>query len=338
MPTPHVLDAFHGDEIDDFRALAASGVVGVIHKASQGTRAVDPTYANRRRQAKDAGLLWGAYHFGTAEDVERQVAHFLEVAGSDSDTLLVLDWEPNGRGGTMSVAQAERFVSLVRARTGRWPVLYTGSLAKERLPAGGSPILSNCRLWLSQYGPRAKCPPGWSEAWLWQFTGDGEGMGPHEIPGVRTRNIDLSQAARPEALASEWAGTVGSTAKTVASDAHDGAVESGIPPPPVVERPARKSWSLRLMLGAKVPAFGAWLDHQFHWVESLCGALPDIKSDVDAQLDFAKSMLGLFGEGVQHVATPNVWLALTLLLLAAAAYRQCIPRAKVPAPAAAAGA
>ena len=47
-----------------FDSKLTTGIVGVIHKATQGTTYVDETYASRRVEALACGLLWGAYHFG----------------------------------------------------------------------------------------------------------------------------------------------------------------------------------------------------------------------------------------------------------------------------------
>src|SRR5262245_16850217 len=48
----------------------------------------DPTYRRNRQSAKDAGLLWGAYHFGTGSDGLKQAQHFLAVVGNEPGTLL----------------------------------------------------------------------------------------------------------------------------------------------------------------------------------------------------------------------------------------------------------
>jgi lysozyme len=199
---PVVVDVYYRDKVEDFAAMKAAGIRGVIHKATQGTRFVDPLYAKRKEQARAAGLLWGAYHFATGNDVVDQVGHFLEVVGDDPDTLLVLDFEPNPSGSTMTLEQAKEFLRLVALRTGQKPVIYSGSLLKDRLKRA-DPFLADHRLWLSEYGPRAVLPPGWSTYWLWQYTGDGKGPGPHEIAGSSTKGIDLSVYAG-ENLASDW--------------------------------------------------------------------------------------------------------------------------------------
>src|SRR5579859_2632907 len=63
-----VIDISHLSYVTDFNLMRRhSGILGVIHKASEGGDWVDPTYGERRPQAEAAGLLWGAYHFGSRQ-------------------------------------------------------------------------------------------------------------------------------------------------------------------------------------------------------------------------------------------------------------------------------
>src|SRR5205085_10127894 len=90
----HVVDLFHDDHVTGFADAAAAGTWGIIHEASAGGTGQDPMYAQRRQPALDAGLLWGAYHWGTAhEPVSDQVDNFLSVAQPDANTLVALDYE-----------------------------------------------------------------------------------------------------------------------------------------------------------------------------------------------------------------------------------------------------
>jgi GH25 family lysozyme M1 (1,4-beta-N-acetylmuramidase) len=63
-----------------FPARRRRGNLGIIPKATTGATGKDSEYANRRRPVLDAGLLWGAYHWGTNADVSAQVDNFLSVA------------------------------------------------------------------------------------------------------------------------------------------------------------------------------------------------------------------------------------------------------------------
>lgn len=78
MPTTNVIDVYHGDSIN-LEKLKGEGIIAIIHKATEGINFRDPMYAERKRAAKEAGFLWGAYHFATAADREDQVNYFLDT-------------------------------------------------------------------------------------------------------------------------------------------------------------------------------------------------------------------------------------------------------------------
>src|SRR6516165_4172626 len=104
----------------DFVGMANEGIVGVIHEATFPRLQRDARYYERQQAALDAGLLWGAYHFGDATNPIGQADHFMnsvasarssirpDESGKRWGVLLVLDFEKNNHypGGTMSVAQA----------------------------------------------------------------------------------------------------------------------------------------------------------------------------------------------------------------------------------------
>ena len=130
--TPRVIDISHHNEVYDFKMVASAGVWGVIHKATQGKAYADPTYLIRRHQATAAGLLWGAYHFNTGDDVKSQVRWFIDKARPDDKTLLVLDYEDN-RLSNMNIHQAVEFLHRVEDMTGRKAAIYSGNRLKESI-------------------------------------------------------------------------------------------------------------------------------------------------------------------------------------------------------------
>src|SRR5438128_11502084 len=93
-----IIDIFHGDATDLAKVQKQDGIIAVIHKATQGAHFTDSSYSARKKQAKDLGLLCGAYHFGTTDHVEAQVDHFLSTADADEAVLieLVFDEYQNG--------------------------------------------------------------------------------------------------------------------------------------------------------------------------------------------------------------------------------------------------
>src|SRR5436853_2856618 len=62
-----VIDISRFVTVSDFRRVRQSGILGVIHKATEGADYTDTTCTARRPQAEAVGLLWGTYHFGTAQ-------------------------------------------------------------------------------------------------------------------------------------------------------------------------------------------------------------------------------------------------------------------------------
>jgi lysozyme len=174
---------------------AAESLVGVIQKATQGETFVDPTFKKNRQKALDAGLLFGAYHFGTGASGVSQAQHFLETVGDVKKTLLVLDFEDNHAGTSMTLEEARAFVTHIKEQTGRFPGLYSGHTIKKALGTSIDPVLSQCWFWLAQYGPTPVVPPCWKKWTMWQYTDGALGPTPHEVPGIGRCDRDLFNGA-----------------------------------------------------------------------------------------------------------------------------------------------
>ena len=186
-----VVDLSHHNDVSSWNDVVAAGIVGVIHKASEGVGYTDPMYAERRPHATGVGLLWGAYHFGTNGDGAAQADYFLQQAAPDEGTLLVLDFEENPSGGSMTIAQAEDFVSEVYRQTGRWPGLYAGGYFKGLLGNASNATLANCWLWWAEYGPAPYIPANWPTWTMWQYTDGVSGPQPHTVNGIS--DVDRDQ-------------------------------------------------------------------------------------------------------------------------------------------------
>jgi lysozyme len=114
----------------------------------------------------------------------KQAEHFLDTVGDRTDTLLVLDFEPNPTGPSMSLEEARAFTTHVFQQTGQWPGFYAGHYLKELLGSASDPVLRNCWLWLAQYGPTAVVPANWPTWTMWQYTDGGIGAQPHTVQGI----------------------------------------------------------------------------------------------------------------------------------------------------------
>ena len=183
-----MIDISHHNTVTSFQQVKDNGIVGVFHKATQGRTLVDAKYHNRRQRTLDVGLLWGAYHFGVKGNVTQQVDHFLDTASPTDADLLVLDFEPNpiGDSGTMTLAEAEQFVTLVNQRIGRFPGLYSGqSFIRQKVGSNTNTALKNCFLWIARYSSNLPIvPPAWNTFTFWQYTDGNAGDQPHQVPGI----------------------------------------------------------------------------------------------------------------------------------------------------------
>jgi lysozyme len=183
-----VIDLSRSVTVSDFRLVRQSNILAVIHKASEGGDYADAACAARRPQAEAAGLLWGAYHFGTGQmSGAQQAAFFLAVSRPGPRTLLALDLEANENNpsNSMRLDQAEAFVQAVAQATGRLPVVYVHPTWAngDPLPNSGlsfgaqitpESILARCGLWVADYHDSPEIPLAWAASgWrLWQYAGD----------------------------------------------------------------------------------------------------------------------------------------------------------------------
>lgn len=180
-----IIDLSHHNTRVDFASARADGIAAVIFKATQGTSFVDPTFSARRVLAKSAGLLVGAYHFGTGSlSGSEQADFFLKTVNPDENTLIALDFEKNPTGPDMTMAQAGDFISFIIASLGRPPVFYISPYWARILYDAAKPAPAVCPLWLSEYGPKAKVPSPWSDWTLWQYTDGADGPLPHVVAGI----------------------------------------------------------------------------------------------------------------------------------------------------------
>ncbi|WP_183035957.1 glycoside hydrolase family 25 protein [Cupriavidus sp. UME77] len=182
-----IIDLYHGDIISLSKAKEA-GILAVIHKASEGATVQDSYYALRRHEAIGLNLLWGAYHYASGMPPDKQVNNFLHAIqwGDDPEfdkmTLLCLDFEKSHSGPDMNLDDAGQFVSLLRDKTGRWPLVYGGNELREAVKhaQNNSPV-RNCPLWYARYNETPKDIPTkfWNDFTFWQYSDGEAGPLPH---------------------------------------------------------------------------------------------------------------------------------------------------------------
>lgn len=222
---PLVIDAYELNVIDWRKLLTDKRIAGFIHKASDGlpesysctgkhggdTVAHCKTmwrkyavsrelYQTRRLVARGAGLLWGAYHLARPGNPIDQANHFLDYAEPDDKDLMVLDLEDLD-DKFMSLEDAEIFARHLKARTGRYPILYTNHSVARYIAARRNDykLLSRLPIWYARYKPDVAqvFPMGsWSNYFLWQFSSSSNCSKrhcPYRVPGTST-DIDVNVA------------------------------------------------------------------------------------------------------------------------------------------------
>jgi lysozyme len=178
MPTPRVIDLSHHNSIPkDLLEAKEAGIIGCIHKLTEGSSHVDDKVQARHYLATQAGMAWGLYHFLRPGDMDQQAMFFLDKAHElgviDPNTVLVADHEDQSVSGE----ELKRFLDAIEEMSGRSPVVYSGHVLKEQLEGTG--YHPKRRLWLCQYtSGTPTLPEGVDAYWLWQYTDSGE------IPGV----------------------------------------------------------------------------------------------------------------------------------------------------------
>src|SRR5262245_10029389 len=177
MPTPRVIDLSHHNSIpQDLMQAKAAGIVGCIHKLTEGSGYVDDKAQARYYLANQAEMAWGLYHFMRPGDMEQQANFFWETAIAlgvvDDNTMLAADHEDDRVSGQ----QLKQFLDTLEDLSDRSPVVYSGHVLKEQLAGSGyRPVR---RLWLAQYSSTPTLPEGVDKYWLWQYSQEGK------VPGV----------------------------------------------------------------------------------------------------------------------------------------------------------
>lgn len=236
MPKPTVIDLSHYQVIpQNLKQAREAGIVGVIHKFTEGLTYKDPKADNRMFLAKDAGMLWGGYHFLKPGNIKHQADWFLaQSALIDEDTLLCLDFEVTG----VTLDEVLFFLDYVKEKSGQEPVLYSGSYLKDAIrkevhaPEG----LSNYRLWIPQYSSKVVLPQGWKEYWLWQYSDKGT------IPGI-DGHVDVNNYSGTEReLLNDWVRRVSTAAPAdnppIGTDSGTIADSNGVADPTTTKQPS----------------------------------------------------------------------------------------------------
>lgn len=156
-----------------------TGAQFIIVKASESNSWQDPSYKAFQTQARQLGLLRGAYHYMRGTNPDSQVSNFLNVVKSNGDlgsVMLFLDVEEKGITGN----QVEAFARTLYSRTGQYPVIYISQNMLKNGRWTGSYVKEHCPIWLAEWytEPQSSFPTGYPftrepagyRLFGWQFT------------------------------------------------------------------------------------------------------------------------------------------------------------------------
>lgn len=190
---PKGIDVSNWQSSIDWEQVKDAGYQFAFMKATEGTDFIDHPFDQYRREARDAGLKVGYYHFFQPEEpVDEQVNLFCAAVGkAEPDALrLVIDAEDNSLWQKFPVEQraqmVEQFLTGVQNKLGMTPqvgIYCSRDFADEML--GNAPELKNCSLWIADWGPHEPpIPAPWDKWDFWQYTDAGN------VPGIPDK-VDL---------------------------------------------------------------------------------------------------------------------------------------------------
>jgi lysozyme len=191
LPVKGVDLSSHNGDVD-FARLADQGISFAILKATEGATFKDPAFVDNYRQARQAGMMVGAYHFFRFETSGYMQAINLlnSVRGRDIDFPLVIDIEewgnPHSRPTGQIIAELKTMISHVK-QAGYGVMLYTNKDGYARFLDDELRLLP---LWICSFTDTS-LEMRWT---LWQYSHSGD------IDGVYGK-VDLNTfAGTPEAF------------------------------------------------------------------------------------------------------------------------------------------
>lgn len=175
--TPTVIDLSHYQPHVDLLTARNNGILGLIHKATEGTSWTDGLYTARKANAATLGLAFAAYHFLKPGNIPQQAANFLKFADPPKGGRVFIDYEAPG----LKLDDLKAMISAIELLDRTLEIgIYGGSLLEQHVGNAADPILSKYPLWTAQYTTGAITWPKntWPKWSLWQYTDAAD------VPGV----------------------------------------------------------------------------------------------------------------------------------------------------------
>lgn len=184
----------------DWRKVARAGYRFCFLKATEGVGYAASSFAVNRRDSKNAGLVFGAYHFfRSGQDPVAQAEHFCAVIGDLGDTMLppCLDVEEFRRDPQTMGKMVRAWLQFVRQRYGRLPIVYCSPGTFD--PGVSGDDFGGFPLWVANYtrAPQPVVPTDWDHWDFWQYSSTGR------VPGI-VGNVDLDRFPGTPADLTAW--------------------------------------------------------------------------------------------------------------------------------------
>lgn len=189
-PVPSGVDVSRWQGTIDWGKMVQQGVNFAWIKATESTGLVDPQFKRNWIEARNWGILRGAYAFyRNNADAVAQANHFANTIGEDVGELPPAgDFEDTG--GQANPAAMHRFLQRVQERTRVRPIVYTASWWWTRSRLGGPvPWAKDYGLWVADYSEPLTLPADWTTWDVHQWTSSGDGP----AHGAQSARLDLNR-------------------------------------------------------------------------------------------------------------------------------------------------
>jgi GH25 family lysozyme M1 (1,4-beta-N-acetylmuramidase) len=183
------LDVSHWEGTIDWATVKSQGAKFAYIKATEGTTYRDPTFSTNYLQAFNQGIIRGAYHYARPDISSGgvQADYFATHGGgwsADGLTLpgaLDIEWGAASQGGdcyglsqSAIVAWIRAFSNEYRARTTRWPVIYTSTKWWTECTGNKGAFSTTNPLWVARRSSTVGTLPfNWSYQTIWQYAYSG---------------------------------------------------------------------------------------------------------------------------------------------------------------------
>lgn len=173
----------------------ANGAKFAYTKATEGTTFIDGSFGAHYTDSSNAGLVRGAYHFALPDRSSgaAQANFFVNNGGgwsADGQTLppmLDIEYNPYGEScygmaGPRMASWIRDFSNTVRARTGRYPTIYSTANWWNTCTGSDPSFGVTNPLFLACYcSTPGKMPAGWGYQTIWQYNDNGIFPGDQDV-------------------------------------------------------------------------------------------------------------------------------------------------------------